>query len=68
MKEADEFRQYAKETMLGSVQAKDATEKRDLLDLANTWTQAALASDRVFGSRFTPSQRDIGEATSPIRP
>jgi hypothetical protein len=67
MTEAEEFRQYAKEAMLGSLESKDESEKRDLLELATTWSQAALLSDGVFGSSFTPSPRDADEAKAPTR-
>jgi hypothetical protein len=42
MSETDQFWQYAKEA-LGSIgYAKTDEEKQDLLELARTWTQAAL--------------------------
>jgi hypothetical protein len=40
--------------------AVDASEKRALEELACTWAQAALMSDRVFGSSW--SSRDSGNA------
>ena len=42
MSETDQFWQYAKETLLSACYAKTDEDKRDLLDLARTWTQAAL--------------------------
>jgi hypothetical protein len=48
MSDADLFRRYAKEAMHESFEATSEHEKR--ADLACTWAQAALMSDRVFGS------------------
>ena len=64
MSDADLFRQYAKEAMHGASNVKDEYEKQTLIDLACTWAQAALVSERVFGSSFIASPRDVGEATS----
>jgi hypothetical protein len=38
----DQFWQYAKEAMLSARYAKTDDDKQALLDLARTWTQAAL--------------------------
>jgi hypothetical protein len=38
----DQFWQYAKEAMLSACYAKTDDDKQALLDLARTWTQAAL--------------------------
>ena len=45
MSTTDQFWQYAEEAMLGARHSKNATEKRALLDLARSWTQAALQSE-----------------------
>jgi hypothetical protein len=66
MSEADLFRQYAKEAMRWSAKSTSDYEKRTLIDLACTWSQAALMSERVSGSSFHAS-RDVGEATSLTR-
>ena len=50
MSDADLFRRYAKEAMQRSSKATSNSEKRALSDLAYTWAQAALMSDKVFGS------------------
>ena len=50
MSDADLFRRYAKEAMHESFETTSKNEKRALADLACTWAQAALMSDRVFGS------------------
>ncbi len=42
MSKADEFRQYAEEALRWAAQAKDEKQKQALLDLARTWTQAAV--------------------------
>jgi hypothetical protein len=42
MSNTDEFWQYAKEAILSASYAKTDDEKQNLLDLARTWTQAAL--------------------------
>ena len=42
MSKTDEFWLYAKEAMLSASYAKTDDERRGLLDLARTWTQAAL--------------------------
>jgi hypothetical protein len=42
MSNTDEFWQYAKEAILSATYAKTEDERRGLLDLARTWTQAAL--------------------------
>jgi hypothetical protein len=38
----DQFWQYAKEAILSASYAKTDEDRRDMLDLARTWTQAAL--------------------------
>jgi len=58
------FRQYAKEGMHGSCKVKDGNEKQALVDLALTWAQTALMSDRVLGSSFVSSLCDVSEAAS----
>jgi hypothetical protein len=67
MSDADLYRQYAKEAMHGSSKATSENEKRVLADLACTWVQAALMSERVLGSSFISSPRDVVEATSLTR-
>ncbi len=43
----DEFWQYAKEAILSASYAKTDDERQGLLDLARTWTQAALVGRHV---------------------
>jgi hypothetical protein len=42
MPKADQFWQFAKEAILSASYAKTDDERQGLLDLARTWTQAAL--------------------------
>jgi hypothetical protein len=47
MSKADQFRQYADEAMRWAFQSKSENEKEALIDLAHTWAQAAVWSERV---------------------
>ena len=47
MSDADLFRRYVKEAMHESFEATSENEKRALANLACTWAQAALMSERV---------------------
>ena len=51
MSKTDQFWQYAKETILMAGNAETDEDRQDLLDLARTWTQAALEERR---SRDSP--------------
>jgi hypothetical protein len=42
MSKTDQFWQYANEAVLSACYAKTGDDKQDLLELARTWTQAAL--------------------------
>ena len=55
MSVTDEFWQYAKEAALAAFYAESDDEKQGLLDLAQTWTQAALMERRT--------QFDAGSST-----
>ena len=59
MKEADLFRQYAKEAMRwSSSKSASADERRALIDLACGYAQAALMSEGIMlGTSFVPSPR-----------
>jgi hypothetical protein len=61
MTEAHLLRQYAKEAMHSSSKSTSENEKRDLIDLACTWAQAALMSERMLGSSFIFTPRNVGE-------
>jgi hypothetical protein len=47
MSETDKFWQYANEAVLAAHYAESDDEKQGLLDLARTWTQAALIERRT---------------------
>ena len=61
MSEADLFRRYANEATRESYKATSENEKQTLSDLACTWSQAALISERVLGSSFVSPPRDFIE-------
>jgi hypothetical protein len=67
MREADLFRQYAKEAIHESSKAKSENEKRALIDLACTWAKAAMAGERVWGSELYLAAARRGGATSLTR-
>jgi hypothetical protein len=48
MTKADEFREYAGEALRWSCQSSTEEEKKALIGLAVTWTQAASLSERKF--------------------
>jgi hypothetical protein len=41
---SDQFWQYAREALLSAYEAKTGDDRKDLLELAQTWTQAALVA------------------------
>ena len=47
MSKTDEFWLYAKEAMISASRAKTKDERQGLLDLARTWTQAALVDRHI---------------------
>jgi len=49
MSNADQFRQYAEEAMCWARQSKTENEKQALIELARTWTQAAVRGEHIFG-------------------
>jgi hypothetical protein len=49
----DEFWQYANEAYLSAYGAKTEKDREDFLDLARTWTQAALVERRSLVNRDT---------------
>jgi hypothetical protein len=51
MSESDQFRQYAEEARLWAAQSKTDEEKRLLLELVRTWTEAAVMSAVVDSHR-----------------
>ena len=55
MPETDQFWQYAKEALLSACYAKTDEDKQDLLDLARTWTQAALVERHLLADYDGPT-------------
>jgi hypothetical protein len=55
MWKADEFWQYAKEAILSASYAKTDDERQGLLDLARTWTQAALVERHLLSDYDSPT-------------
>jgi hypothetical protein len=55
MSKTDEFWQYAKEAVLSASRAKTDDERHGLLDLARTWTQAALVERHLLADNNTPT-------------
>ena len=66
MSEADQFRQYAQEAMRRAGQAKTEKEKRSLLELARTWSQAALESDSTVMVNVSPPQHRAANERTPL--
>jgi hypothetical protein len=62
MTEASEFRRYADEALRLAEKSKTETERRSLLELARTWTQAAAASEpRPVGvNYYSPTDHQTG--------
>ena len=54
MSKTGEFWQYAKEAMLSASYAKTDEDRQGLLDLARTWTQAALLERRSINYDSQP--------------
>jgi hypothetical protein len=50
MTKSDQFRELAEEALQWSRQPKTEEEKKALLDLAVTWTQAAALSEKSVGA------------------
>jgi hypothetical protein len=48
MSQTDQFWKYAKEAMLSACYAETDDDKQALLDLARTWTQAALLERQSY--------------------
>jgi hypothetical protein len=52
---ADQFWQYAKQAILSAAAAKTDGDRRSLLELARTWTQAALQERQLAPVRVLSS-------------
>lgn len=55
MSKTDEFWQYAKEAILSASRAKTDDERRGLLELAGTWTRAALVERQLLADYDSPT-------------
>ena len=55
MSKTDEFWEYAKEAILSASYAKTDDERQGMLDLARTWTQAALVGRHVLADHDSPT-------------
>ena len=60
MSDTDQFWQYAKEALLSASYAKTDDDKQGLLELARTWTQAALQA-RQSSRRSRPIAVEYGQ-------
>jgi hypothetical protein len=56
MSKAEEFRQYAEEAMRWAYQSKTEKDKQALVNLARTWTQAAMQSERILVFNSSPPE------------
>ncbi len=56
MAKTDQFWQYAKEAIVSATSAKTDEDRRGLLELARTWTQAALVERASSVDRDSPDQ------------
>lgn len=52
----DQFWQYAKEAILSASYAKTDEDKQSLLELARTWTQAALQERALSSHHDSPAE------------
>jgi hypothetical protein len=55
MSKTDEFWRYAKEAIISASRAETDDERRGLLDLARTWTQAALVERHLLADYDSPT-------------
>jgi hypothetical protein len=58
MSKADDFRQYADEALRSANETKSEKQKQALIDLARTWTQAALKADASTSCDKPPKYTD----------
>jgi hypothetical protein len=56
MTKADPFRQYAEEAMRSADRSKIQKEKESFIELARTWTEAAVQSERIFVVSGSPPE------------
>ena len=56
MADSDQFLNYAEEALLWASQSKTEKEKQLLLELACTWTRAAVESGRTMAVNGSPAE------------
>jgi hypothetical protein len=56
MSKADDFRQYADEAKHWARKSKSSKEQDALIDLAHTWAQAAIQSEKIVYINRNPVQ------------
>jgi len=56
-----EYRQYARECLVGAAKAASREERQALIDTANMWTRAALQMEGVGNTDFVPASRNEAE-------
>jgi hypothetical protein len=56
MSKTDQFRQYADEAIRWAFQSKTEKERQAYIELARTWTQAALHSEHIFRVNDNPPE------------
>ena len=56
MSKTDQFWQYAKEALLSATSAKTDEDRQGLLELARTWTQAALVERALSSHHDRPAE------------
>jgi hypothetical protein len=59
MSKSDQFRQYAEEALQWARQSKTENEKQAVIELARTWTKAAVQSERIFGVNDSAPGRQL---------
>ncbi len=47
MSKTDQFREYAEEALRGAYESKTEGSRQALIELARTWTEAAVQSERI---------------------
>jgi hypothetical protein len=55
MSKTSDFWQYAKDAILSASRAKTDDERQGLLDLAQTWTQAAIVERQLLADYDSPT-------------
>jgi hypothetical protein len=60
MSKVEEFRQYAEEATRWACRSKTEKERQAYIELARTWTQAALHSEHIFGINDSPPEVRLG--------